>query len=204
MEVLKKLKEADPDLDNWQKGRVPPGGTRDATNWQPRTPGEWSMFLGRFNRHYRMSSTGQERALRGDPRLWKCIARVEEQQRSGSVRFRRQLCTGDLELEHEYYSDWARAETARGTGERERKRRDHKRRRSSDRECLPEAGDALTMVRAMQRSGEFHGCGTTDAEATAAEVSEEATTSRTTEGAAAVRSASAKRSAEVNAAADIQ
>ena len=190
MEVLKKLKEADPDLDNWQKGRVPPGGTRDATNWQPHTPEQWSMILGRFNRHYSMSSTGQERALRGDPRLGKCIARVEEQQRSGSVRFRRQRYNGNLELEHEYYSDWARAETTRGTGGREREHCDRKRRRPSDRECLPEADDALTMVCAMHRSGEFRGYGTTDTEATAAEVSEEATTARTTEGTAAVRSAS--------------
>ena len=83
-----------------------------------------------------------------------------------------------------------------------RKRRDHKRRRSSDRECLP--GDALTMVRAMQRSGEFRGYGTTDAGATAAGVSEEATTARTTEGTATVRSASTKRSNEVNATVDIQ
>ena len=83
-----------------------------------------------------------------------------------------------------------------------RERRDHKRRRPSDRECLP--GDALTMVRAMQTSGEFRGYGKTDAGATAAGVSEEATTARTTEETAAVRSASTKRSNEVNAAVDIQ
>ena len=29
--------------------------------------------------------------------------------------------------------------------------------------CLPETGDALTMVRAMQKSGEFRGCGAANA-----------------------------------------
>ena len=116
MAVAKVLKAEDPHLDNWQQGRVPPGETRDASNWQRQTDQEWRNYIGHYNRHMNMHRADQQKALNNQhsgEALGKCIRRLNQQRQSGSVQFRHQSRTGDLELNDEFYQHWIDAEEER-------------------------------------------------------------------------------------------
>ena len=45
--------------------------------------------------------------------LRKCIRRLNQQRQSGSVQFRHQSHTGDLEFDHEFYRHWDEADDER-------------------------------------------------------------------------------------------
>ena len=116
MAVAKVLKAEDAHLDNWQQGRVPPGETRDASNWQRHTDQEWRAYIGHYNRHMNMHPADQQKALNNKysgEALRKCIARLNEQWESGSVQFRHQSHTGVLEFDHEFYRHWDEADDER-------------------------------------------------------------------------------------------
>jgi hypothetical protein len=146
MAVAKVLKAEDPHLDNWQQGRVPPGETRDASNWQKQTDQEWRNYIGHYNRHMNMHRADQQKALNNQhsgEALGKCIRRLNQQRQSGSVQFRHQSRTGDLELDDEFYQhwidaeeereqfyiDWEEAETERDEARRDQEYRDYCRQR---------------------------------------------------------------------------
>jgi hypothetical protein len=146
MAVAKVLKAEDPHLDNWQQGRVPPGETRDASNWQRQTDQEWRNYIGHYNRHMNMHRADQQKALNNQhsgEALGKCIRRLNQQRQSGSVQFRHQSRTGDLELDDEFYQhwidaeeereqfyiDWEEAETERDEARRDQEYRDYCRQR---------------------------------------------------------------------------
>ena len=146
MAVAKVLKAEDPHLDNWQQGRVPPGETRDASNWQRQTDQEWRNYIGHYNRHMNMHRADQQKALNNQhsgEALRKCIRRLNQQRQSGSVQFRHQSRTGDLELDDEFYQhwidaeeereqfyiDWEEAETERDEARRDQEYRDYCRQR---------------------------------------------------------------------------
>jgi len=107
------LRAEDCHLDNWQTGRVPPGETRNASNWQRKTPQEWATYIGRYNRHLRRSPEDQQKALNDNQDLRKCITRLNQQWQSGSVQFRHQSHTGDVEFDHEFYRHWDEADDER-------------------------------------------------------------------------------------------
>ena len=70
-------------------------------------------YIGHYNRHMRMDPGDQQKALNDSNALRKCIARLSQQWQSGSVQFRHQLHTGDLEFGHEFYEHWHEAEAER-------------------------------------------------------------------------------------------
>ena len=61
----------------------------------------------------RMHPADQQKALNNSETLRKCIARLNQQWQSGSVQFRHQLHTGELELDQEFYEHWSEAEAER-------------------------------------------------------------------------------------------
>ena len=117
--VAEALNAEDEHLDNWQRGRVPPGETRNASNWQRHTDQEWRTYIGHYNRHMNMSPADRKNALNNQhsgEALRKCFARLDQQWLSGSVQFRHQLLTGELELDDEFYQHWIDAEEGRDMG----------------------------------------------------------------------------------------
>ena len=61
--VAEALKAEDEHRDNWQQGRIPPGETRNASNWQGHTDQEWRTYIGHYNRHMDMRPADQQKGI---------------------------------------------------------------------------------------------------------------------------------------------
>ena len=66
--LARKLRAEDCYLDNWQEGRVPPGETRNTSNWKKCTDKEWKNYIGHYNRHMSMDLEDQQKALEDNVR----------------------------------------------------------------------------------------------------------------------------------------
>ena len=64
------LRAEDDHLDNWQGGRVPPGETRNASNWQRHTDQEWRTYIGHYNRHNYAHASGRPTEGIKQPTFW--------------------------------------------------------------------------------------------------------------------------------------